>query len=183
MAQSTQTQRKKNQQDLIPLDTFMLCEKFASPIILVCYDGMRVLAEVKQMESFGFTADVVQRDSQPTPVQFAKKQCLFAVPVEKWDVVKPHIKRRKAVTAMQLAAMQGLSQRNLVQKHLPRRKNVKVSLRNGLVLEGRIVVDDAYNMLMRVGKKIVLVWKHAVHEIHLPTAEEGEAEQPAPATS
>ena len=171
MAQSTQTQRKKKQGNSQPIDTFMLCEKFANPIILMDYDGMQVLAQVKMVKPHWFNADVVQRDGKPTKeVHFDKQKCLFAVPVEKWDVVKPHIKRRKAVAALQLKAVPGLSRRDIV-KSLPLYKDVKVSLRNGLVLEGRIVAADAFNMLMRVGKKIVLVWKHAIHEIHRPTAD------------
>ena len=171
MAQSTQTQRKKKQGNSQPIDTFMLREKFAGPIILMGYDGMQVLARVKRMKPHWFNADVVQRDGKPTKeVCFDKQKCLFAVPVEKWDVVKPHIKRRKAVAALQLKAVPGLSRRDIV-KSLPLYKDVKVSLRNGLVLDGRIVAADAFNMLMRVGKKIVLVWKHAVHEIHRPTAD------------
>ena len=89
---------------------------------------------------------------------------MFAVPLLKWDVVKGHIRRRSSVADLCLGSEPHLSRRAFVKKPIMD-VPVRVCMRNGLVLSGIIVADDSFNFLLRVGGKVVLVWKHGVHEI------------------
>jgi len=145
-----------------PLDKLMLNEKFSKPIVLVSYDGIQALDTIMKVTDYHILAE----DKQGAPVNIEKKYCMFALPLEKYGIVKPYVKRIRDIIDKALGPEKFLYDRRLVQKELPRDEApVKLYVRNGLSLEGIIVKDDKYHILMRVGGKVVLVWKHAVYSI------------------
>lgn len=144
------------------LDTRMLTESFASPLVLCTYDGLQVLQKNVATERYTLTAETPEGQH----VTFTKDACLFAVPLKKWAAVKSHIKRNDDIKALNLKPEKFLASRRCVQSGMPHDKRpLKIRLRNGLVLYGHVVSQDRYNLLMRVGGKAVLVFKHAVHEV------------------
>lgn len=144
------------------LDKAMLTETFTKPLILSTYTGFQVAQKNLKVQQY----DIIVETPQGGSVTLPKDSCLFALPMEKWDAAKSHIKRRDAVKKLNLGPEKFLASRRLVQSDLPRDKRpLKMRMRNGLVLYGHIVSQDRYNILMRVGGKVVLVFKHGVHEI------------------
>ena len=160
------TKRKgkgKKTKHRLPMDTFMLGKVFQAPLVLMTYDGLHLLDSVTEISKYELRAATLKPEASPD-MTFKKDACLFCVPVEKWTAVKPHIKRRAAIAEKGLGPQSGLYKRPCVQG-VPMKQPVKVLLRNGLVLHGRIVDVDTFHLMMRVGEKIVIVWKHAVERL------------------
>lgn len=168
MVKQEQEQQKENRRrHRMSLDRQLLQEKFASPIIISKYDGMHICMKVEKVFRFIMHADMVKDNVVMSKQELRKIECLFAVPAEKWTDVKPHITRNKSVAELELKAEEKLARRDMFNDKLPSGVPCKVCLRNGLVLNGIIGTEDKFHLLMRVGGKVVLVWKHAVHEIKI----------------
>ena len=70
MATQKQTRTEKRP---TPLECYMRRDKFARPIPLMHYEGLKGLSDVKQFRRYPFTGDVVQRDGRATPTRSEKK--------------------------------------------------------------------------------------------------------------
>lgn len=144
-----------------------LTDKFAPPIVVVTYHGNLKLVAPPQLEAYTMNCEVALKQAEAHQAMvLPKKECLFAVSERHWEAVKPSIRRRHRVARRKHKAKTQMWKRPVVQK-VPLYRELKVCLRNGLVLAGSFVAMDKYTMLMRTtpsGKK-VLIWKHAVQEI------------------
>ena len=151
------------------VEAHLLSDSFAPPIVLQTYDGLKVLQGVGSIRTYDFLADVL-RPQMDVDVKFSKGDCLFAVPAANFTIVKPHIKRRKAVAEMELRKKPHLARREFLHR-LPKRGEITIVLRNGLVMSGFIVTYDRFCLGVRVGGskedggKVVLLWKHGIHAV------------------
>jgi len=144
------------------LERRMLTEKFEKPIFISTYQGIFTLKTVMQITTY----DIHAEDAKDLPVLIEKPECMFAFPMEKLDVVKSGITRLTSLAKQNLQSESFLYDRKFLrQNRLPLDVELRVAMRNGLILTGRIVKHDKYHFLMRVNEKVVLVWKHGVHKI------------------
>lgn len=149
-------------------ERLMLSEKFESPILLVTYAGIQPIEAVTDYSRWHLHVQPYAMNGEPAPKGDAllKQELLFAAPTDKWMHIKPNVKRRSSVAELNLHPERGLWKRDIVTTELPPMDTAcKVCMRNGLVLNGIIVAADTYNLLMRVGGKVTLVYKHGVHAI------------------
>lgn len=142
-----------------PLDAQMLLNRFEPPIIIITYSGAKPVEAVQAVNKFNFEVEV---DSAPATLK--KNDCLVAMSASSAVVVRERIKVRKSVREQNLGAAHGLAKRWRGFR-FNKNKQVKVCLRNGLVLTGNLITTDGWHWLMRVGGEAVLLWKHGVEDI------------------
>lgn len=164
MKASKQSHRGAKPRSPRGMDNFILTEKFEKPLVLSTYAGFEIVQHIHRCTKYTIDTVVVDGEGQQTRRVFPKDTCMFAVPAEKWDNIMPHLTKRASIVALSLGPEKFLADRAIVKK-LSNSDACQVTLRNGFVLGGQIVASDRYNVLMRVGGKIVLIFKHAVHTL------------------
>ena len=162
-------------------ERLMLSEKFESPILLVTYAGIQPIEAVTDYSKWHLRVQPLPVAGEPPPkeVSLLKQEVLFGGPAGKWAQIKPNVERRSSVEELNLQPERGLWKRPVVTTELPPLDTpCKVCMRNGLVIRGLIIAVDTYTLLMRVGGKVSLVYKHGVHSIEQSpkTREAGEAQ-------
>ena len=142
----------------------LLSERFAQPIRFITYTGIKDLSKVK-------TKSYLLRGVDPKGerIQIAKLHILFAFPKEKMPDLKPYVKVRASLKAENLQPLEEPNERfhvddKLLQQARQDKSNVNIVTRTGHVLNGWIQHFDKYVLYMRVGGKVVVVYRHGLFE-------------------
>ena len=143
----------------------LLSEHFAQPVRFITYTGIKDLSKVT-------TKPYLLRgvDTNRKRVQISKLQILFAFPKEKMPDLKPYVKIRAPLKAQNLQPLQDPNERfhvddKLLQQARKDKSNVNIVTRTGHVLDGWIQHFDKYVLYMRIGEKVVVVYRHGLFEL------------------
>lgn len=143
----------------------LLSENFAPPVRLITYTGIKDLSKV-------VTKSYLLRgvDADRKRMQIPKLQILFAFPKEKMSDLKPHVKIRAALKAQNLQPLEDPNERfhvdnKVLQQARKDKSNVNIVTRTGHVLNGQIQHFDKYVLYMRIGGKVVVVYRHGLFEL------------------
>ena len=147
----------------------MLNQHFEQPVRFVTYTGLKDLSVVKTKP---YT--VWGNYASGELLKMAKLHVLFAFPKEKMPDLKPYIKIRAPLKAENLQPLETVAERyhvddELLQQARDNKSNVNIVTRAGYVLNGWIQQFDKYVLYMRIGEKMVIVYRHGLFEF---TAEE-----------
>ena len=153
--------RKKKRRPSLDYTTL---KSFTTPVVLYTYGGPQLVDRIRFIWDYMVKVDL--KSPETIDVNIPKNTLLFAVQLAGWNDVKPQIKRRSKVADLKLGPADGLYKRHVVRKP-PMHTDVKIVIRNGLVMAGQIVNADTFHMISRVAGKVVLIWKHAVHDIEV----------------
>ena len=157
---SQQSKRKDSHWDADAL----LNQFFTQPVRFVTYTGFKDLSEVKTKPH-----TLCGTDANGKEVRMAKLNILFAFPKEKMPDLKPHVKMRVQLKAQKLQPLENQNDRfhiddELLTQAKESKSNVSVTTRDGYVLNGWIQHFDRFVLYMRVGEKIVIVYRHGLYE-------------------
>ena len=143
----------------------LLNQHFAQPVRFITYTGMKDLSKIR-------TKDYLVRgvDADKERIQMAKLHVLFAFPKEEMPDLKPYVKVRTSVKAQDLQPIEDPNERfrvddELLQQVLTDESNVNIVTRTGHVLNGWIQHFDRYVLYMRIGGKVVVVYRHGLFEL------------------
>lgn len=150
----------------------LLSQYFAQPVRFITYTGIKDLSEIKAKP---YT--LWGTDANGEEVKMAKLQVLFAFPKEKMPDLKPYVKVRKPLKAQNLQPIENQNERfhvddDLLKQARENKSNVNIVTRAGYVLNGWLQHFDEYVLYMRVGEKVVVVYRHGLFEF---TVEEQES--------
>ena len=140
----------------------MLSQLFAHPVRFITYTGIKDLAEFEASRY-----DIKGVDTKGAKIQFTKPDILFVFPKEQMPVLKPHIKVRQPLKKKNLRPVEIYgNQFQIANKLLTQVKEngstVQVVTRTGHILHGWIQHFDRHVLYMRVGEKIVIVYRHGL---------------------
>lgn len=150
----------------------LLSENFAPPVRFITYTGIKDLSKIA-------TKSYLLRgvDASGKRTQIAKLQILFAFPKEKMPDLKPYVKIRAPLKAQNLQPLEDPNERfhvdnKLLQQARKDKSNVNIVTRTGHVLNGRIQHFDKYVLYMRIGGKVVIVYRHGLFELTIGEPED-----------
>ena len=93
----------------------------------------------------------------------SKLNILMAFPTTHMKSLKSHIKRRQPVADEKLQPITKIADRPKIKFHANPGDSVEVILRNGLVMTGDLAWINKYNIVLKLGDTIVLIFKHGVY--------------------
>ena len=113
-------------------------------------------------------------------LRWQKLQILFAFPKEKMPDLKPYVKIRAPLKAENLQPVETVAERfhvddELLKQTRDNKSNVNIVTRAGYILSGWIQQFDKYVLYMRIGEKMVIVYRHGLFEF---TVDEQSEEAP-----
>ena len=142
----------------------MLIQHFAQPVRFITYTGIKDLSVVrtKPYTIWGKYAD-------GELLKMAKLQVLFAFPKEKMPDLKPYIKIRAPLKSENLQPIEAIAERyhvddELLEQARDSKSDVNIVTRAGYVLNGWIQQFDKYVLYMRIGEKMVIVYRHGLFD-------------------
>lgn len=143
----------------------LLSRSFAQPVRFVTYSGIKDLTKVRT-KSYTLSGVDINRDR----IILEKLNVLFVFPKEEMPALKPHIKIRKPLQAQNLKPIQNQSERfhvddELLAEAMENASQVNIVTRAGYVLDGGIQHFDKYVLYMRIGGKVVIVYRHGLLEL------------------
>lgn len=143
----------------------MLSQHFEQPVRFVTYTGLKDL-DVTRVQTYAIWGKDPDRDR----IKMAKLQVLFAFPKEKMPDLKPYIKVRAPLKAENLQPIEARAERYSVEDELleqarDNKSSVTIVTRAGYVLNGWIQQFDKYVLYMRIGEKMVIVYRHGLYEL------------------
>ena len=143
----------------------LLNQHFAQPVRFITYTGMKDLSKIQ-------TKDYVVRgvDTDKERIQIAKLHILFAFPKEEMPDLKPYVKIRTSLKVQDLQPIEDPNERfhvgdELLKQAQTDKSNVNIVTRTGHVLNGWIQHFDKYVLYMRIGGKVVVVYRHGLFEL------------------
>ncbi len=141
----------------------MLSQHFDQPVRFVTYTGLKDLSVVKT-KSYTVWGTYANGEL----LKMAKVHVLFAFPKEKMAELKPHIKIRAPLKAENLEPIETIAERyhvddELLEQARDNKSNVTIVTRAGYVLAGCIEDFDKYVLYMRIGKEMVIVYRHGLY--------------------
>ncbi len=147
----------------------MFSQHFASPVRLVTYDGIRDVS-IKRTHKYS----MIVVDQSGKEEMLSKLNIIFAFPKEKMPAVKEHIKIRTSVKTQKLAPIHPRSERysvpkKVLQRAVAEKLPVTIVTRTGHVLKGWIQYFDKYVLYSRIGKKMVIVYRHGLLDFSIDT--------------
>ena len=142
----------------------LLSEYFAQPVRFITYTGIK---DLSQIQTKHYTLKGM--DAKGAEVKIAKLHVLFAFPKEKMPDLKPHVKIRASLKAQNLQPLEDQTERfhvddKLLQQAQKDKSNVTLVMRTGHVLNGWLQHFDKYVLYMRIGEKVVIVYRHGLFE-------------------
>lgn len=167
-AEPSEKQEKKSQQSKKKSSNWdadrLLSQYFAQPVRFITYTGIKDLSEIKAKP---YT--LWGTDANGEEVKMAKLQVLFAFPKEKMPDLKPYVKVRKPLKAQNLQPIEDQNERfhvddDLLKQARENKSNVNIVTRAGYVLDGWLQHFDEYVLYMRIGEKVVVVYRHGLFE-------------------
>ena len=174
-AEPNEKQQKKSQQSKKKRSNWdadrLLSQHFAQPVRFITYTGIKDLSEIKAKPYTLWGTNANGKE-----VKMAKLHVLFAFPKEKMPDLKPYVKVRKPLKAQDLQPIETPDERfhvddDLLKQAQENKSNVNIVTRAGYVLNGWIQHFDEYVLYMRIGEKVVIVYRHGLFEF---TVEEQE---------
>ena len=141
----------------------LLNQFFTHPIRFITYAGVKDLSEIKMKP---YTLWGI--DAKGEEVKIAKLDILFAFPKEKMPALKPYVKVRKLLKGQNLQPIENQNERFHVDDELltqakEHKSQIEVVTRSGHVLNGWIQHFDKFVLYMRVGEKVVIVYRHGLY--------------------
>ena len=155
-------------------EKYLLTKAFTADgdtVRFITYDGFRDV-KIKKIHPYRYDLD---DDSK-----IDKIQILLAFPKSRMAALKKHIKRRAEIANQKLQAIRKRSERPQIDTSAEVGDNIETILRDGLVVRGIVIWNSLYTIVLRVGGtkeeggKVVLVYKHGIHEFSLIKTEEKE---------
>lgn len=142
----------------------LLNQYFAQPVRFITYTGIKDLSQVEAKRYL-----LKGLDANGEEIKMAKLQVLFAFPKEKMPDLKPYVKVRTPLKAQNLQLIEDQNERfhvddELLMQAKDNKSTVSVATRAGYVLNGWIQYFDEYVIYMRVGEKVVVVYRHGLFE-------------------
>lgn len=140
----------------------MLDRLFAQPVRFVTYTGFKDLSQVETRQY-----DLTGIDAKGAKITLTKPDILFAFPKEKMPALKSHVRTRRPLKDKKLQPVELYNNRFQVAAKLLRqvkedKSMVKVVTRVGYVLSGWVQHFDESVLYMRVGEKVVIVYRHGL---------------------
>ena len=141
----------------------ILTQSFTQPIRFATYDGLKDLSQIKTRQD-----DLTGIDAKGAKITLPKFEILFAFPKEKMSALKPHVHMRRLLKGESLQPVDAYGNRFQIADKLLRqvkehKSTVKVVTRAGYILNGWIQHFDKYVLYMRVGEKVVIVYRHGLY--------------------
>ncbi len=167
-AEPSEKQEKKSQQSNKKSSNWdadsLLSQYFAQPVRFITYTGIKDLSEIRAQP---YT--LWGTDAKGKKVKMTKLHVLFAFPKEKMPDLKPYVKVRKPLKAQNLQPIEDQNERfhvddDLLKQAREDKSNVNIVTRAGYVLNGWLQHFDEYVLYMRVGEKVVVVYRHGLFE-------------------
>ncbi len=142
----------------------MLSQHFEQPVRFVTYTGLKDLS-VSRTKPY----TIWGKDANGKMWKMAKLHVLFAFPKEKMPDLKPYIKVRAPLKAENLQPLETVAERyhvddELLEQARDNKSDVNIVTRAGYVLNGWIQQFDKYVLYMRIGEKMVIVYRHGLYE-------------------
>ena len=142
----------------------ILNQHFAQPVRFATYTGLKDLSVVKTKP---YT--VWGNDANGELIKMSKLHILFAFPKEKMPDLKPYVKIRAPLKAENLQPVETVAERfhvddELLKQARDNKSDVDIVTRAGYVLSGWIQQFDKYVLYMRIGEKMVIVYRHGLFE-------------------
>ncbi|MDE0469055.1 MAG: RNA chaperone Hfq [Candidatus Poribacteria bacterium] len=142
----------------------LLSQYFAQPVRFITYTGIKDLSEIKAKPYTVWGSDAKGKE-----VKMAKIQVLFAFPKEKMPDLKPYVKVRQPLKVQNLQPIENPDERfhvddELLKQARENKSNVNIVTRAGYVLNGWLQHFDEYVLYMRIGEKVVVVYRHSLFE-------------------
>ena len=161
--QAKQSQQSKEKSSNWDADR-LLNQYFAQPIRFITYTGIKDLSQVETKRYM-----LSGLDANGEEIKLLKLHILFAFPKEKMPDMKPHVKVRTPLKAQNLQLIEDQNERfhvddELLMQAKDNKSTVSVATRAGYVLNGWIQHFDEYVIYMRVGEKVVVVYRHSLFE-------------------
>ena len=161
-----------------------------SQLVFVKYEGVK-RGDFKRVTRFHISlhAPKTEGETPETPLH-SKHDILFMARQSDWHIVKPCCKWRKEVREKRLKPGARLAERLDDAKHLApyalkiKEKKVvrkafpvRIVLRNGLVITGKILRFDKWQVVVRcksgdVDTALILVFKHGIHRVERVNSDE-----------
>ena len=152
------TPKKNNKRSDRLSESHLLTTRFPSKkgglVRLVTYDGQKDV-EINKLHRY----DLIIKDAP----NIRKNAVLLAFPAADMDALKVHIKRRKEVADEKLEPIEKKQDRPHIDFTVNHRGSIEIVLRNGLVMSGVIAWINRYNIVLKLGKHLVLIYKHGVY--------------------
>ena len=150
----------------------LLSKYFTQPVRLITYMGIQDLSEVQTKH---YTLKGI--DAKGEEVKIAKLRILFAFPKEKMPDLKPYVKIRQSLRSQNLQPIENQKERFhvddvLLEQARRDKSNVSLVTRTGHVLNGWIQHFDKYVLYMRIGEKVVVVYRHGLFEFTIGEQED-----------
>ena len=174
-AEPSEKQQKKSQPSKKKSSNWdadkLLSQYFAQPVRFITYTGIKDLSEIKAKP---YT--LWGTDANGTEVKMAKLQVLFAFPKEKMPDLKPYVKVRQPLKAQNLKPIENPEDRfhlddEVLKQARENKSNVNIVTRAGYVLNGWLQHFDEYILYMRIGEKVVVVYRHGLFEFTITEQE------------
>ena len=136
---------------------------FAQPVRFVTYTGLKDLSVVRTKP---YTVWATNADGEL--FKMPKLHILFAFPKEKMPDLKPYVKIRAPLKAENLQPIENTAERYHVDDELLKqakesKSTVTAVTRTGHTLNGWIQHFDKYVLYMRIGEKMVIVYRHGLY--------------------
>ncbi len=140
------------------LEKYVYEKVFKPPIYLYTYDG-RLTANIKQLKAY----DIVTEDQE-----IQKTDILFALSAANFTAAKSGIRIDKTIQAQNLRTAIKARERPIIANTKQLRKGddkpVKVVMRSGHILRGKQFTVGQYNLVLRIGGKVILLYRHSILE-------------------
>ena len=153
------TKQQNLSEEPTELEKYLFEKVFEQPIILYTYTGGKQVT-VKQLKAY----DIVTAEGE----EIQKTDILFALPVSKFEEAKAGIRIDANIKAKNLRTTVKARERPVIANTKQLRKgndqNVKIVMRSGHILRGKQLTVGQYNLVMRIGGKVVLVYRHSILE-------------------
>ena len=153
---------KKKREDKTLTEKYLLEQGFEKPIAIVVYTGPR------QVKSVIVTRYDLKLDDDAV---LKKLDILFAFSLAAYEEIKSGIRLNKDIEAQQLQPITKRSDRpHIADKkgyEAGTGKGVRLTMRTGHILSGKQVFATAYNLILDINTKRVLVYKHGILDYHI----------------
>lgn len=137
----------------------------------VTYEGFKDV-KIKKIHPYSYDLD---DDSQ-----IDKIQILLAFPKSRMGHLRKYIKRRADIAERKLQAILKRSERSQIDTTADVGDTIEVIMRDGLFFTGIVIWNSRYTIVLRVGGtkeeggKVILLYKHGLHEFRVKTEEKEE---------
>ena len=144
----------------------MISQHFEQPVRFVTYTGLKDL-DVTRIKTYA----VWGKDPNRERIKMAKLHVLFAFPKE--IDARPEtpyksqgtVESREPSTRLKPVAERYSVEDELLEQARDNKSNVTIVTRAGYVLNGWIQQFDKYVLYMRIGEKMVIVYRHGLYEL------------------